>query len=121
MIFKQCIETCIFPSSWKKGNIVLIHKNGDKQTLKKLFSSVVVTYLWKNSWLDSSNQPCFKPGNSCINQLLSITQEVYGCFNMGLEVRSIFHDISRAFNMAWHDGAIHKLNQNGISGNLLNL
>ena len=36
MIFKQCIETCIFPSSWKKGNIVLIHKNGDKH-LKNYF------------------------------------------------------------------------------------
>ena len=32
MIFKQCIETGVFPSEWKKANIVPIHKKGDKQT-----------------------------------------------------------------------------------------
>ena len=34
IIFKQCIETGVFPSEWKKANIVLIHKKGDKQTLE---------------------------------------------------------------------------------------
>ena len=29
-IFKQCVDTGIFPSDWKKGNIVPIHKKGDK-------------------------------------------------------------------------------------------
>ena len=33
-ICKQCIDTGTFPSDWKKDNIVPIHKNGDKQTLK---------------------------------------------------------------------------------------
>ena len=31
MIFKQCIETGVFPSEWKKANIVPIHKKGDKK------------------------------------------------------------------------------------------
>ena len=31
MIFKQCIETGVFPSEWKMGNIVLIHDKGDKK------------------------------------------------------------------------------------------
>ena len=43
MMFKLYIETVVFP----KGNIVPIHKKGDKQTLKKLSSSVVVTYFRK--------------------------------------------------------------------------
>ena len=34
IIFKQCVDKGIFPSEWKKGNIVPIHKKGDKQTLK---------------------------------------------------------------------------------------
>ena len=33
MIFKQSIETGVFPSEWKKA-IVPIHKKGDKQTLE---------------------------------------------------------------------------------------
>ena len=71
--------------------------------------------------LISSNQSGFKPGDSCINQLLSITHEIYKSFDVGLEVRSAFLDISKAFHKVWHDGIIYKLTQNGISGNLLNL
>ena len=40
---------------------------------------------------------------------------------MGLEVRGVFLDISKAFDKVWHDGIIYKLTQNGISWNLLNL
>ena len=34
-------------------------------------------------------------------------------------VRDVFLDISRAFDKVWHDGLIFKLQENGISGNLL--
>ena len=34
MIFKQCNGTGVFPSEWKKANIVPIHKKGGKQTLE---------------------------------------------------------------------------------------
>ena len=71
--------------------------------------------------LISSSQSGFKPGDSCINQLLSITHEVYSSFDKGLEVRSIFLDIAKAFDKVWHDDIIFKLTQNSISGNLLNL
>ena len=71
--------------------------------------------------LISSNLSSFKPGDSYINQLLYITHEIYESFDVGLEVRSVFLDISKAFDKVWHDGIIYKLTQNGISGNLLNL
>ena len=75
--------------------------------------------MWENK-LISSSQSGFKPGDSCINQLVSITHEVYSSFDEGLEVRSIFFlDISKAFDKVWHDGIIFKLTQNGISGNSL--
>ena len=71
--------------------------------------------------LISTNQSGFKPGDSCINQLLSITHEIYKSFDDGLEVRSVFLDISKAFDKVWHEGVIFKLKQNGISGDLLNI
>ena len=71
--------------------------------------------------LISSSQAGFKPGDSCINQLLSITHEIYSSFDEGLKVRSVFLDIAKAFDKAWLDGIIFKLTQNDISGNLLNL
>ena len=69
----------------------------------------------------SSSQSDFKPGDSCINQLLSITHEIYGSFHESLEVRSVLVDISKTFDKVWHDDIVFKLTQNGISENLLNL
>ena len=59
------------------------------------------------------HQSGFKPGDSCINQLLSITHEIYQLFNEGFDVRSAFLDISKAFDKVWDDGIIFKLKQNG--------
>ena len=38
-----------------------------------------------------------------------------------VEVRSVFLDISEAFDKVWHNGIIFKLTQNDILENLLNL
>ena len=45
IIFKECVDTGIFPSEWKKGNIVPIHKKSDKQTMK---NSRTLSLLPKN-------------------------------------------------------------------------
>ena len=84
IIFKQCVDTGIFPFEWKKGNIVPIHKKGDKQTLKsyrlvsllpicgKILERLMFNEMFKffiDNELISSNQSGFKPGDSCVNQL----------------------------------------------------
>ena len=71
--------------------------------------------------LISQHQSGFKPGDSCINQLLPITHEIYQSFDESFDVRSVFFDISKAFDKLWDDGLIFKLKQNDISGNVLNL
>ena len=69
----------------------------------------------------SPNQSGFKPGDSCINHLLTTTHEIYKSFDDGFEVRGVFLDISKAFEKVWHEDLIFKLKQNVIYGNLLNL
>ena len=71
--------------------------------------------------LVSPNQSAFKPGDSCINQLLSITHEIYKSFENGLEFRGIFLDISEAFGKVWHKGPLYKLKQNSISGKFFDI
>ena len=59
--------------------------------------------------LISQNQSGFRPGDSTINQLLSITNEIYEAFENFEEVRAVFLDISKAFDKTWHAGLIYKL------------
>ena len=129
IISKQCTDTGIFPSKWRKGNIVPIHKKDVKQTLKSyrpvsllpICGKTLERLMFNEMKLISSNQSGFKPGDFCVNQLVSITHEIYKSFDESHEVRDVFLDISKAFNKVWYDGLIFKLTQNGISGNLLKL
>ena len=45
--------------------------------------------------LMSANQSGFKPGDSCINQLFSITHNIYKSFDDGYEVSGVFPVISK--------------------------
>ena len=67
------------------------------------------------------NQSGFRTGDSYINQLLSITHDIYYSFDEGFETRGIFLDISKAFDKVWHKGLIYKLRLYGFSGDLLSL
>ena len=48
--------------------------------------------------LISANQSASKPGDSRINQLLSITHNIYKYFDDGYDVRNVFLDISKPFD-----------------------
>ena len=69
------------------------------------------------------NQSGFHPSESCVNQLLAIKHEIFEAFNCNspLEVRSVFLDISKAFDQVWHKGLLYKFKSMGISGELYNL
>ena len=64
----------------------------------------------------SSHQSGFKGGDSCINQFLSITHEIYKSV---YEVCRVFLDISKAFDRVWHHDITFKPQGNSISGKLL--
>ena len=100
----------------KKTNIVPVHKKRDKQILKNYRTVVSLLPTCGKSFLErliynnlleyfidndliSQNQSGFKPENSCINQLISISHEsiTHQSFDEGLEAREIFLNISKAF------------------------
>ena len=120
----------------EKRNIVLIHKKDDKQCLRNYWPVSLVPVCGKileklisdkmfqffiNNKLIATNQSGFQPIDSCINQLLSITHNIYKSFDEGFEVSGVFHDTSKAFDMVLHEGIIFKLKKSSISRNLLEI
>ena len=67
----------------------------------------------------SPNQSGFCTGDSCINHPLSITYDIYHCFDEGMETTAIFLDISKAFDKVWHKGLTYQLRQYGFTGTSL--
>ena len=82
--------------------------------------NTIFPYFLENN-LISKNQSGFKPGDSCVNQLLAITHEIFCSFDDNYEVVWVFFNISKGFNKVWHKEIIYKLKHNKISGNLLSL
>ena len=90
------------------------------EIFERLIFTKMFIYFSANK-LISKNQSGFQPGHSCINQLLSITNEISASFDNGLEVRGAFLDISKTFDEVCHERLIFKLKLNGISGELLHI
>ena len=80
-------------------------KNGDKRNIKnyrpvsllpicsKIFERIIYDNMLKyflDNNLISPKQPGLRPGDSCINQLLSITHDIFTSFDNGLKVRGVF-------------------------------
>ena len=136
LIFEQCLREGTYPTIWKYANVQPTHKKNSRQLISnyrpisllpilgKIFEKLIFDEMYVffvNNNLLSKNQSGFRPGDSTINQLLSITNDIYEAFENHNEVRSIFLDISKAFDKVWFEGLIFKLKQNGINGNLLKL
>ena len=64
---------------------------------ERLVYNEMFTFFTENN-LIPPNQSGFRPGDSCFNQLLVITHEIYKSSDEGFEVRGVFLDISKVFD-----------------------
>ena len=91
LIFRASLDQGTFPLRWKKANVVPIYKKYDKQSMKnyrpvsllpicgKIFERLLYNEMFSffiENGLISQNQSGIKPGDSCINQLLSMIHEI---------------------------------------------
>ena len=121
-IFKTCLWNGRFQLECKKANVIPIHKkmtNKLSETIVQfhfyltvgnyLIACFMTLCLFFSKNIFSSNQSGFRPGDSCINQLLSVNHEILIAFDVVLEVRVIFLDISKDFDKVWLLSKIFKL------------
>ena len=138
ILFQNSTKSSCYPVIWKRSNIIPVHKKNDKRLVEnyrpisllpifgKIFEKIILDRLYNfllQEELLNPNQSGFRPSDSCVNQLIAITHEIFKAFdcNPSLEVRSVFLDISKVFDKVWHEGLLYKLKSMGISGELFNL
>ena len=83
------------------ANVVPIHKRNDKRDVKNyrpaplllIFGKIFERLIYKEMYsffiendLTSSIQSGFKQGDSCVNQFLSVTHDIYQSLDQGYEV-----------------------------------
>ena len=67
------------------------------KSFEKIIFDEIYEHLTANKLL-SDKQSGFRPGDSTINQLLSITHDIYNAFEHHHDRRAVFLDISKAFD-----------------------
>ena len=130
IIYKSCLERESFYRSGKK--IILSRYIRKKINSWWTLSYIPTTYgktyytlpplfnFLHQSDLISPAQSGLRSGDSCIDQLLPITLEIYQSMDAGYETRGVFLGIFKSHKL-WHEDHVFKLKQNWISGNLLNI
>ena len=81
---------------FKKIITLYLYYQSVERILKSYFLMKCLNFLLKINSFYIIKPGGFKPGDSCINQLLVITHEIYKSFDDGFKVRGVFLDISKA-------------------------
>ena len=133
-VFKTCLNKGKFPTKWKTGLIVPLHKDGDKAAItcyrpinclccpSKVLEKIIFDCLYNaiRKYLHDS-QFGFRPLRSCVVQMLCFLDKIYrDNDNKLLEELIVFYlDFEKAFDKVPHDRIIAKLRLLGIHGRAL--
>ena len=132
MLFNRCIESGIFPSAWKKTNIIPVHKSGSRQnienyrpisilsTLAKLFEKLVHQAIYpflRHNIIPE--QHGFVKNRSTVTNLMIFTEYLFNNMDAGYQTDAVYTDFKKAFDRVDHSILLNKIAFNGIRGNLL--
>lgn len=133
-VYNLSIDTGIFPESWKKGNVVLIPKEGSRsdpnnyrpisllplpgKMLEKLIHSRLYTFLESNHIL-TTKQGGFRPGFSTTLTATSLITDILEAHNVGSLTAAVFVDLRKAFDTIDHVILLRKLHDYGICNSAL--
>ncbi|GAB1597698.1 hypothetical protein Ahia01_000046400, partial [Argonauta hians] len=132
-LFQNSLNCGKFPEGLKKGIICPIHKCGSRaeaknyrpisltshigKILERIVRKKLLTFLESNNLL-TSTQHGFRPGKSCLTQLLEHYDWLLGQLLAKSDVDVIYLDFANAFDKVDHGVICHKLRDLGVTGKL---
>ena len=124
-VFFQLYGSLLMSPLSTKEESKQIVKNYRLISILSLFAKIFERILFSNMYNHrisnnfTKNQSGFRPGDSVTNQLIFLVNKMHSSLGINLEVRSVFLDMSKAFDKVWHEGLLFKLRINGKLINLL--
>ena len=127
-LFNAMLRYSYFPNVLKRGEIIVIHKGGNKSqtdpnnyraitlssVILKLYESIILTRMQECSFKISKLQGGFQKGISCLmTSFLFRECNSYVCEN-GSKLYTCFLDVKQAFDRVWHEALMVKLYHTNI-------
>ena len=96
LLFENSTKSSCYPDIWKRSNTIPAHKKNDQQLVNnhrpisllpifgKIFEKIIFNNIYSfllDEKLLNPNQSGFRRSDSCINQLLTITNEIFEAFD----------------------------------------
>ncbi len=133
IVFKKSLEEGLLPSQWKSANVKALFKKGKRtlcsnyrpvsltSILCKLLESLIrdkVLFYLESNHIITSVQHGFRPGHSCLTQLLELMEDFSNYFDSSDPFDCIYLDFAKAFDRVPHIRLLTKIYNCGIRGNL---
>ena len=125
-----------YPALWKRDNRIYLKKPGkDNYRVEKSYRSISISnilgkvferiilkeatnILTENGFLENKNLYAYQKNKNAPQALLPLVEQMHTCITEGKFGIAVMADLQGAFDAVWRDGAIYKLHQAGIKGNL---
>ena len=132
--FQRSLSEGFLPMDWKTGNVIPIHKKGNRQlasnyrpisltsTIGKVMESIirneVMDHLIDNDILHDA-QHGFTPGRSCCTQLMKQMEDWTRLLDLGKPIDVCYLDVIKAFDTVPHQWLLKKVQAYGIEHQVL--
>ena len=132
-LYTNFFKSGSIPKLWKLGNVVPVHKKGEKSSVDnyrpisltclsmKVFEYCIKDLLMKKcGHLLDNSQHGFLPNKSCTTQMIPFSSNLAFALNNSSRVDVVYFDFAKAFDSVNHDIILDKLkNQFSVDGLLL--